>query len=89
MSEQHVEVFHNDTINDNAKSLKKQRICLVGTVVDDPDVATVANRFNVPVLRSPTGEELVSDDSWCTYFILSEFEGKLFDNLSQSQPKHK
>lgn len=89
MSEQHPEVFHNDTVTDNAKSHKQQRICLVGTLVDDSDVAAVANRFNVPVLRSPTGEELVSDDSWCTYFILAEFEGQLFDNLCQAQPKHK
>lgn len=41
-------------------------------------------KFNVPVVTSETGEEYVSDSTFCTYFVLSDFESSVFEELDKA-----
>ncbi|XP_037958476.1 protein ECT2 isoform X2 [Teleopsis dalmanni] len=61
------------------------RICLVGDVVNDAELVEVARSFNVPVLTSENGLELINDNDWRTYFILSEFEGPTFEAIHENK----
>ncbi|XP_014232915.1 protein ECT2 isoform X1 [Trichogramma pretiosum] len=63
---------------------RKKRICLVGVANDNPALGAAAHHFDVPVLKSETGVELVDDTTYCTYFILTEFETPIFDVLYKS-----
>lgn len=63
---------------------RKKRICLVGAAGDDPALGAAAQQFSVPVLKSETGLEHVEDTTYCTYFILKEFEGPEYDALHKS-----
>lgn len=65
----------------------KIRICLIGTVVDDAQTLNAAKAFKVPVITSETGTEILEDESWITYFILSDFEGPMYEAIYKS--KHK
>lgn len=62
-----------------------ERICLVGSVVDDYETRRVAETFNVPVEVSETGVELIGDTHWTTYFVMNEFEGPAFDAIRKSK----
>lgn len=75
--------------NMNATSGLRKRICLVASVATNEDVCSASKLFNVPVEVSETGQEFLNDESWTTYFILSEFEGAIFDNLNTSETNHK
>lgn len=61
------------------------RICLVGTVVDDPDTLAAAQTFSVPVITSETGAEILSDTNWETYFIMNEFDGPIFKAIQKTK----
>lgn len=87
MDQNHQDTLTNETVIENDG--KSKRICLVGGVAEDQDVLNTARLFNVPVLTSETGSELLDDDSWTTYFILSEFEGPVFDDINKAKTKHK
>ncbi|XP_061931385.1 protein ECT2 isoform X8 [Apis cerana] len=63
---------------------RKKRICLVGAAGDDPALGAAAQQFSVPVLKSETGLEHIEDTTYCTYFILKEFEGPEYDALHKS-----
>ncbi|XP_031779263.1 protein ECT2 isoform X7 [Nasonia vitripennis] len=63
---------------------RKKRICLVGAASEDPALGAAAQQFNVPVLKSETGVEYIEDTTYCTYFILKQFEGVEYDNLRKS-----
>ncbi|XP_011304344.1 protein ECT2 isoform X2 [Fopius arisanus] len=63
---------------------RKKRICLVGAASSDPALGTAAQQFGVPVLKSVTGIEYVEDTTYCTYFILREFEGPEYETLHKS-----
>lgn len=89
MTEHNQDLFNNETINEKVKNQNKKRICLVGAVAEQQDAIEAAKKFNVPVLTSATGEEFIQDDDWNTYFILSEFEGPIFDKISKAEVKHK
>lgn len=90
MVDQHEDETISENPRDSARNTKlRKRICLVGSVADDQDVVNAANLFNVPVETSPTGSELAGDDSWMTYFILSDFEGAIFNHLYSSKVKNK
>lgn len=41
-------------------------------------------KFGVPVVTSETGQEYVSDSAFCTYFILSDFENPVFEELDKA-----
>lgn len=71
------------------KNNKRKRICLIGELSTDPEIAAASRVFDVPVLTSETGREFLSDASWITYFILFEFQGPAFDEISRSPAKHK
>ncbi|XP_071524392.1 protein ECT2-like [Panulirus ornatus] len=60
------------------------RICLVGNLVEDVETLEAAKKFNVPVVTSETGLEYVSDVSYCTYFILADFESQEFEELNKT-----
>ncbi|XP_063843442.1 protein ECT2-like isoform X4 [Scylla paramamosain] len=60
------------------------RICLVGSLADDAETVEAAKKFNVPVVTSETGEEYVSDSAFCTYFVLSDFESPVFEELDKA-----
>lgn len=89
MTEHHHDMFNNETINEKVKNQNKKRICLVGSVAEQQHVLDAAGMFNIPVLTSETGEELINDDNWNTYFILSEFEGPIFNTIYKASVKHK
>lgn len=63
---------------------RKKRICLIGAAGDDPALGAAAQQFSVPVLKSETGLEHIEDTTYCTYFILKEFEGPEYDALHKS-----
>ncbi|XP_076289627.1 protein ECT2-like isoform X7 [Lasioglossum baleicum] len=63
---------------------RKKRICLIGAAGDDPVLGAAAQQFSVPVLTSETGLEYVEDTTYCTYFILKEFEGLEYDALHKT-----
>lgn len=84
----------DETMNDNVKtsdSDTRKRICLIDKLAQDEDILAASKLFKVPVITSETGEELVDDRSWMTYFVVSEFEGPVFDSLHKSSlvQKHK
>uniref|UniRef100_A0A0P4VR06 BRCT domain-containing protein n=2 Tax=Scylla olivacea TaxID=85551 RepID=A0A0P4VR06_SCYOL len=60
------------------------RICLVGSLADDTETVEAAKKFNMPVVTSETGEEYVSDSAFCTYFVLSDFESPVFEELDKA-----
>lgn len=78
-----------ETMMERIHSTLQKRICLVGSVSEDEKVIEAAKVFNVPVLTSETGRELVADDSWTTFFILASFEGPIFDYIYKAEVKHK
>ncbi|KAG7204253.1 hypothetical protein KM043_002078 [Ampulex compressa] len=63
---------------------RKKRICLIGAAGDDPALGAAAQQFSVPVLKSETGLEYIEDTTYCTYFILKQFEGPEYDALHKS-----
>lgn len=89
MTEHNQDLFNNETINEKVKNRNQKRICLVGSVAAHPDSIDAAKTFNVPVLTSETGVEFLEDDTWNTYFILSEFEGPIFNRINKNDVKHK
>ncbi|XP_050719774.1 protein ECT2-like isoform X2 [Eriocheir sinensis] len=60
------------------------RICLVGSLADDAETVEAAQKFGIPVVTSETGQEYVSDPAFCTYFILSDFENPVFEELDKA-----
>lgn len=79
-------------INSETTDVKEQqpkRICLVGSLASNENINKVAKSFQVPVVLSETGLELLVDkpEKVVTYFILDDFEGPIFETLSKT--KHK
>ncbi|XP_064092134.1 protein ECT2-like [Macrobrachium nipponense] len=61
------------------------RICLVGCLVDDAECLEAAKKFGVPLVFSESGREYIADgSSYCTYFILADFESKEFEELHEA-----
>lgn len=87
MSVDHHPEYINETITDNVKSSRPKRICLVGSVAENPEVVMAAKKFNVPIETSETGKELIADKSWTTFFIMPTFDGQIFDDISRSDHK--
>lgn len=69
----------------SAYIMEKQRICLIGAVVEDSETVLAAQSFNVPVLTSDSGLELVRDTEWVTYFVMNEFDGASFDAIRKTK----
>ena len=61
------------------------RICLVGTVAVDEVTVDAAKTFNVPIVTSETGADIVEDSDWITYFVMHDFEGPVFDAIRKSK----
>ncbi|XP_058457901.1 protein ECT2 isoform X4 [Malaya genurostris] len=61
------------------------RICLVGSVAQDKPTLVAAQSFQVPIVTSETGAELLTDTNYITYFILNQFEGPVYDNIYRSK----
>lgn len=73
-------------VNDEtAVVAEKQRICLVGSVVDDEKTVLAAQTFDVPILKSDTGVEYISEIEWTTYFVMNRFDGEHFDAIRKSK----
>lgn len=83
------DTFMNETIRETVNDTLLKRICLVGRVSENEDLLNAAKLFNVPVVTSETGKEFIEDSSWMTFFVMSEFEGPIFDNIYKSKSKHK
>lgn len=79
--------MEEETTVEKEKVMQNKRICLVGNVVESEEARAAADKFHCTVITSPTGEELVKDHSWTTYFVLSSFDGPEFERLGSS--KHK
>uniref|UniRef100_A0A1A9ZMJ2 Uncharacterized protein n=1 Tax=Glossina pallidipes TaxID=7398 RepID=A0A1A9ZMJ2_GLOPL len=54
------------------------RICLVGEVANDTSCCEATGTFNLPVLTSETGLELIADNDWRTYFVLKDSETPIY-----------
>lgn len=68
---------------------KRIRICLMREVSECNKTIKAAEGFNVPVVISDTGEEYLNDDTdWKTYFVLKEFHGDTFDNLTKYKQRY-
>jgi protein ECT2 len=78
-----------ETMMEKIHSTLRKRICLVGPVAENQEAVDAAKIFNVPVLTSETGKELIADETWTTYFILKVFEGPIFDDIYKAEVKHK
>lgn len=61
-----------------------KRICLVGSVKEDPVTCRAAQAFGIPILTSDTGLEYVNDVSCTTIFILDDFEGSNVKELHKN-----
>ncbi|XP_053956531.1 protein ECT2 isoform X1 [Anastrepha ludens] len=61
------------------------RICLVGDVVNDAETVEAARCFNVPVITSENGLDVLNDSEWRTYFVLKDFEGPIFDAIHKNK----
>lgn len=77
----------NQTVTTDANATKSldERICLIGVLADDETIMSAAHSFNVPVLTSKTGIELVNETQWTTYFVMQEFEGEHFNVIRKSK----
>lgn len=79
--------MEEETTVEKERIMQNKRICLVGRVADDEAAKVAAAKFQCTVITSATGEELVKDHSWTTYFVLATFEGPEFERLGST--KHK
>ncbi|XP_036338298.1 protein ECT2 isoform X1 [Rhagoletis pomonella] len=61
------------------------RICLVGDVVNDAETVEAARCFNVPVITSENGLDVLNDYEWRTYFVLKDFEGPIYDAIHKNK----
>uniref|UniRef100_A0A1B0FDP6 Protein ECT2 n=1 Tax=Glossina morsitans morsitans TaxID=37546 RepID=A0A1B0FDP6_GLOMM len=60
------------------------RICLVGEVANNTSCSEAARTFNMPVVTSETGLELIADSDWLTYFVLKDFETPIYTAILKS-----
>lgn len=63
------------------------RICLIGDLADDEATVDAAKTFNVPIVNSETGTEIIEDTDWVTYFVMRDFEGPTFDAIRKTNHK--
>ncbi|XP_039964790.1 protein ECT2 isoform X2 [Bactrocera tryoni] len=61
------------------------RICLVGDVVNDTETVEAARCFNVPVITSENGLDVLNDYEWRTFFVLKDFEGPIYDAIHRNK----
>ncbi|XP_054086250.1 protein ECT2 isoform X2 [Zeugodacus cucurbitae] len=61
------------------------RICLVGDVVNDAETVEAARSFNVPVITSENGLDVLNDYEWRTFFVLQDFEGPIYDAIHRNK----
>lgn len=73
------------TADADVEPMPKERICLVGSVANDPNVKAAADSFNVPIVTSETGVEFCEDNEWITYFVLNDFNGENFPAIRESE----
>lgn len=64
------------------------RICLVGSVAEDETTMEAAKAFNVPIITSEIGTEIVEDSDWITYFVMHDFDGPVFDAIRKSKHRY-
>lgn len=60
------------------------RICLVGPVCDDAATVAAARHFGVPVVCAQSPDDLISDGTWTTFFVLRHFEGPHFEAIAEN-----
>lgn len=63
------------------------RICLIGDLADDEATVEAAKTFDVPIVHSETGTDLIEDTNWITYFVMRDFEGVTFDTIRKTNHK--
>lgn len=61
------------------------RICLVGDVVNDAETVEAARCFNVPVITSENGLDMLNDCEWRTFFVLKDFEDPIYDAIHRNK----
>ncbi|XP_022238533.1 protein ECT2-like [Limulus polyphemus] len=66
--------------------LLDSRICIIGEKLkDDKDIIKAAESFQVPVVCSPSGKDILADGKdYDNVFVLDEFEGQIYDTLVRS-----
>ncbi|XP_053667102.1 protein ECT2 [Anopheles marshallii] len=64
------------------------RICLVGPVAQDAATLAAAQSLKLPIVTSDTGAEYIGDDdSISTVFVLSDFEGPVYDAIYKAKQR--
>lgn len=58
-----------------------RRICLIGGLANDYGLQTVAESFEVPVVHSQDGKQYMDDTACCTYYIIDNFDGSVYNSL--------
>lgn len=61
------------------------RICLVGEAGRDAETLQAAESFGMPVIQSETGQDIISDMDWRTFYVLQDFEGEIFDAIHKQK----
>ncbi|CAH1130742.1 unnamed protein product [Ceutorhynchus assimilis] len=74
------EAYKNDVSLD-----ADRRICLIGGIAKDNKFRTVAESFNVPVVSSVHGREYMDETSCCTYYVIDNFDGEIYNSLCKSR----
>lgn len=62
-----------------------RRICLIGTVSKDCQVLKAAESFDLPIVKSETGQEYINDNNCSTIFVLENFEGDVYNTLYKAK----
>ncbi|XP_023176299.2 protein ECT2 isoform X3 [Drosophila hydei] len=61
------------------------RICLVGEAGRDAETLQAAESFGMPVIQSETGQDIISDMDWRTFYVLQDFEDEIFDAIHKQK----
>uniref|UniRef100_A0A182IVI0 Protein ECT2 n=1 Tax=Anopheles atroparvus TaxID=41427 RepID=A0A182IVI0_ANOAO len=76
------------SISTSPSTPEMTRICLVGPVAQDAASLAAAQSLKLPIVTSDTGAEYVGDDeSLSTVFVLSDFEGPVYDALLRTKQR--
>lgn len=79
-------IMAQQTVTSEIESIAAdERICLVGSLINDEKILTAANSFNVPVITSETGIEFIKETQWTTYYVMREFDGEHFNVIRKTK----
>lgn len=66
-------------------SAEETRMCIVGSLQNDKNLIEAAQSFNVPIVCSDDGSEYMDDDTFDTGYVLTEFDGDVYNKLRKAE----